>query len=94
MPLIIICSVWESGYAVRYTADFSWEIVIGALLVLFWLYRESKNETKKNMLRGFVGVSVIASLVINVVQIIPFAFPENDYPMICRAMQDIIGFWN
>lgn len=94
MPLVIICSVWESGYAIRYTADFSWEIVIGALLVLFWLYRKSKNETKKAMFRGFMAVSVMASLVINIVQIIPFAFYENDYPEICRAMQNTIGFWN
>lgn len=94
MPLIIICSVWESGYAIRYTADFSWEIVIGALMVLFWLYRKSKNETKKDMFRGFMGVSVMASLVINIVQIIPFAFYENDYPEICRAMQNIISVWN
>lgn len=94
MPLVIICSVWESGYAIRYTADFSWEIIIGALLILFWLYRKSKNETKKNMFRGFMAVSVMASLVINIVQIIPFAFYENDYPEICRAMQNIIAFWN
>lgn len=94
MPLVIICSVWESGYALRYTADFSWEIVIGALLVLFWLYRKSSNETKKAMFRGFMAVSVMASIILNAVQIIPFAFYENDYPEICRAMQDIIAFWN
>ncbi len=94
MPFVIICSVWESGYAIRYTADFSWEIVIGALLILFWLYRKSKNETKKKFFRVFMGISVMASVVVNVVQIIPFAFYENDYPEICRAMQNIIGFWN
>lgn len=94
MPLIIICSVWESGYAIRYTADFSWEIVIGALAVLFWLYRKSHNETKKAMFRGFMAVSVISSLILNVVQIVPFVFYENDYPEIARAMQDLIAFWN
>ena len=94
MPLVIICSAWESGYAVRYTADFSWEIVIGALLVLFWLYRKSKNETKRALFRGFMALSVMASVILNTVQIIPFAFNQNDYPEICRAMQDIIAFWN
>ncbi|MGN0666660.1 MAG: hypothetical protein ACI4KF_09065 [Huintestinicola sp.] len=93
MPLVIICSAWESGYAVRYLADFSWEIVIGALLVLFWLYRKSCNETEKAMFRAFMSVSVMASIILNAVQIIPFAFSENDYPEICRAMQDIIAFW-
>lgn len=94
MPLVIICSAWESGYAVRYTADFSWEIVIGALLVLFWLYRKSKNETKRALFRGFMALSVMASVILNTVQIIEFAFNQNDYPEICRAMQDIIAFWN
>lgn len=94
MPLVIICSAWESGYAVRYMADFSWEFVIGALLLLFWLYRKSADETKKAMFRGFMAVSVMASVVLNFGQIIPFAFSQNDYPEICRAMQDIIAFWN
>lgn len=94
MPLIIICSIWESGYAIRYTADFSWEIIIGALAVLFWLYRMSTNETKKTWFRGFLACSVMMALVINIVQIIPFAFSENDYPEVCRAMQDVIAFWD
>lgn len=94
MPFVIICSVWQSGYAVRYLADFSWEIVIGALLVLFWLYRKSRNVLKKKLFRCFMAVSVVAATLINFVQIIPFAFYENDYPEICRAMQDIIAFWN
>lgn len=93
MPLVIICSAWESGYAIRYTADFSWEIVTGALVVLFWLYIKSQNKTKKSMFRGFMAVSVVASILINVVQIIPFAFPDNDYPEICRGMQNVIAFW-
>ena len=35
MPLAIIFSSWESGYAVRYNADFSWQMVIGALVIAF-----------------------------------------------------------
>lgn len=94
MPLVIICSVWQSGYAIRYTADFSWEILIGALAILFFLYRKSRNETKKAMLRAFMGISMMAAVVINAIQIVYFAFPENDYPEICRSLQDIIAFWN
>ena len=57
MPLIIICSVWESGYAVRYTADFSWEIVIGALLVHFLaLQREQKRNEKEYVERICRGI--------------------------------------
>ncbi len=94
MPLVILFSIWESGYAVRYTADFSWQIIIGAFAILFYLYRKSKNETKKNILRAFIGISAAASIIINAVHIIPFAFEEPDYPEICRALQDTIAFWN
>ncbi|MFR4475882.1 MAG: hypothetical protein ACLT3Y_00655 [Ruminococcus callidus] len=55
MPLVIICSIWESGCAVRYTADFSWEILLGALTILFFLYQKSRNETKKDLTRKFMA---------------------------------------
>ncbi|MEG2397012.1 MAG: hypothetical protein RSB11_08270, partial [Oscillospiraceae bacterium] len=42
-PLIIISSVWESGYAVRYNADFSWQMIIGALIIAFVLITAEKN---------------------------------------------------
>lgn len=54
----------------------------------------STNETKKTWFRGFLACSVMMALVINIVQIIPFAFSENDYPEVCRAMQDVIAFWD
>lgn len=94
MPLVIICSVWESGYAVRYTADFSWQMIIGALAILFWLYRNSANETKKNLFRGFMGVSAGLSILLNAVQIAAFSFSDSEYGDIQRAMYDIIAFWN
>lgn len=94
MPFVIVCSAWESGYAVRYMADFAWEIVIGALLVLFFVYRKSQNILKRYMIRVFMAVSTAISIVINAVQIVPFAFYENDYPEIGRRMQDIIAFWS
>ena len=93
MPLIIICSVWESGYAVRYTADISWEMILGALAILFFLYTKSKNETKKNLMRGFMSVSAAAAIILNAVHVFYFTFPVNDYPQLCRYLEDIIAFW-
>lgn len=93
MPLVIIFSIWESGYAVRYTADFSWQIIIGALAILFFLYTKSQNEVKKKLFRIFMAVSMIAAIIINTVQIIYFSFSETDYPHICRQLTDIIAFW-
>ncbi len=93
MPLVIICSIWESGYAVRYVADFSWEILMGAFAVLFFLYTTSRNETLKKLFRLFMGVSVIAALVINIPQIYHFSLPASDYPELSTFYTQVIEFW-
>lgn len=93
MPLVIICSIWESGYAVRYTSDFSWQIIIGAYAVLFFLYSKTQNETKKDLIRKFMAVSMICSVIINGIQIFNFTFPQSDYPDLCYTLEEIIAFW-
>lgn len=93
MPLLIIFSIWESGYAVRYVADFSWQIIIGALAVLFFLYQTSHNETLKKLFRYFMAFSVIASIIVNVPQIFTFTFAESDYPIITSQFHEFIEFW-
>ena len=93
MPLVIICSIWESGYAVRYTADFSWEILLGALTILFFLYQKSRNETKKDLTRKFMAAAMLCAVVVNGVQIFKFAFPQDQYPAICDHLTQLIAFW-
>lgn len=93
MPLVIICSVWESGYAIRYTADFSWEIIMGAYAILFFLYQKSQNETKKDYLRKFMAFSMIAAILVNGIQIFNFTFPADDYPTLCSHLEQLIAFW-
>ena len=36
-PLIIIFSIWESGYGVRYCVDFAWQMILGGAAVLYML---------------------------------------------------------
>lgn len=93
MPFIIICSIWESGYAVRYTADFSWQIILGAYAIIFYLYSKTENETKKDFVRRFMAVSMICAVVINGIQIFNFTFPEGDYPALCYELEKMIAFW-
>lgn len=93
MPVVIICSVWESGYAIRYIADFAWEMIIGALAVLFWLYLKSNNETKKRMFKKFMAFSVVAAVILNCPQIFYYWFSENDFPVLCAEFRDMISFW-
>jgi len=93
MPFVIICSIWESGYAVRYVADFSWQIITGALAVLFFLYINSKNDTLRKLFRYFMAFSVVASLIVNIPQIFDFAFSEYSYPVLASSFQEFIEFW-
>ncbi|MDE6832913.1 MAG: hypothetical protein K2J39_01500 [Ruminococcus sp.] len=93
MPIVIIFSIWESGYAVRYVADFSWQIVIGALAILFFLYQKSENKTLRNLMKYFLAVSLVVSIVLNIIQIFTFTFYEPDYPIITSKFHDFIEFW-
>ncbi len=93
MPLVIICSVWESGYAIRYTADFSWEMLFGALVILFWLYQKSQNDTKKLWLKKFMALSVVWTVVVNGIQIFNFVFPQNDYATLTDHLTQLVAFW-
>ncbi len=93
MPLVILFSIWESGYAVRYVADFSWQIVIGALAILFFLYQKTQNETKKNFLHWFMAVSVVAAVILNGMQIFSFSFPDGSYPELSRQVDQMFAFW-
>lgn len=93
MPFIIICSIWESGYAVRYMADFSWELLMGALFVLFFLYGKYINPTLRKLFRWFMGVSVIAAVIIDVPIIFGVIFPREEYPAISAEFIRIFAFW-
>jgi hypothetical protein len=54
MPFIIVFSVWESGYAVRYMADFSWQAVTGAFAIIFDLVCRNDDQSKRNIAKALV----------------------------------------
>ena len=64
-PLVIIFSIWESGYGVRYCADFSWQIILGGTTVLFIIYdRICVNQTKR-LLQTLFPLAALLSLTVN-----------------------------
>lgn len=64
-PFIIIFSIWESGYGVRYGADFNWQILLGGLLCLFLFYnRCAERQLKRLLVCGFC-FSAVCSLWMN-----------------------------
>lgn len=76
MPLAIIFSSWESGYAVRYNADFSWQMVIGALVVAFTLYKSIKSESTKKLVDLIFTFSTVVCVYVNIAQLIAFTSLE------------------
>ncbi len=93
MPLIILFSVWESGYAVRYTADFSWQVILGAYAILFSLYIASEDKTKKDLLYKFMVLSSVYAIFVNGFQIFNFTFSQEEYARLCYITEHIFAFW-
>lgn len=96
-PFAIIASVWESGYAVRYMADFSVEIIIGAYAIMLFIYNKTKNQTIQKLIKYFICFSVIWVIYVEGIQIINQAFRYQEYvylyPNIAHKLEQIIAFW-
>ena len=54
MPCIIIFSIWESGYGARYSVDFAWQILLGALIIAFMIFNRCDTRIKKHLNRLMV----------------------------------------
>ncbi|MBQ7505405.1 MAG: hypothetical protein IJT79_08870 [Ruminococcus sp.] len=93
MPIIIICSVWESGYAVRYVADFTWEMLIGALVILYFLYLNSENVQRKVLFEKLMAFSAVAAVIVNGILIFNFTFASNQYPEASAMLERMFSFW-
>ena len=96
-PFVIIASVWESGYAVRYMGDFSLEIIMGAYTLMFLILRTTQNQTIKKLISSFVCFSVIWVLYVEGIQIVNQAFRYQEYyyifPEIAYDLESLISFW-
>lgn len=96
-PLIIIFSIWESGYGVRYCADFTWQLVIGGMCILFYNYQNSLADPLKadrqNLTVKFFAVSAIISVIINFALIYDYLPLENLQRSAHYAFARIFEFW-
>ena len=64
-PLIIIFSIWESGYGVRYCCDFAWQIILGGAAVLYLLYVRVAEGQGKTILRHAFTVAMVLAVIVN-----------------------------
>lgn len=97
VPLIIIASVWESGYAVRYMADFAWQSLLGAFAVIFWLYSKTDYQYTKRCIRIFMCVSLVWTLfaagVQDINQMLRFTEDHWEHPEIAYDVEHFFAFW-
>lgn len=95
-PLTIIFSVWESGYAVRYNADISWQMLIGAIIILFTLLLYTKNMAVHRIATMAFVVSTILCFVVNFGQYYNFViarYISDDLTPTFYALERLIEFW-
>lgn len=93
-PLTIICSTWESGYSLRYTADFSWEIVTGALIILFTAWKRSSNGYKKHAFSTAMAFAAVWSVIVCGIQAYNFAFNAAEFPAYADNIRRLMEIWH
>lgn len=92
-PLGIIFSIWESGYGVRYCADFAWQFVLGGACVLFVLYLRRAERQTRQILQACFCIAAVLSVICNFAMLYDY-FPktgklESAYLSFAR----IFDFW-
>ncbi|MGN1481405.1 hypothetical protein [Porcipelethomonas sp.] len=63
IPFIIMCSVWESGYAARYSVDVAWQLLTGALAIAFIMF-DKANGAVKSILNKLMTASLVVCFVL------------------------------
>lgn len=92
LPCIVIYSIWESGYGVRYCVDFSWQMAAGAFVILFILYQKSKNETVKRMCNICFAVCLLLCAAVNIATFIDYGNSITDETLRV-ALKNTFEFW-
>lgn len=94
-PLIIICSIWESGYGARYCVDFAWEMLMGALIISFIIWQNASANTKKH-LNSVMAAACILCLVLTFSQTVSWILDgdlSNGWRMSMLNFGRLFEFW-
>ena len=94
-PFIIIFSIWESGYGMRYVVDFGWQLVLGAMIIMFILFQKAGNQLKYFVTR-LLAVSVIIGFVLSFAQVYNWVFDNAQYSDLMEMMLSfnrVFEFW-
>ena len=64
-PAVILWSIWESGYGARYCVDFSWQILLGALSIAFFLWQTCEHKEKRRLAEKALVLTVLPALLVS-----------------------------
>lgn len=96
-PLIIIFSIWESGYGVRYCADFAWQLIVGALCIIFFHYISMENDPLKadtrKLITKFFALAAIVALFMNFAMVYDYIPKSGMLQREYMAFENIFNFW-
>ena len=93
IPLIIVFSIWESGYGVRYCTDFAWQFILGALCILFLLYVRRANEQTRRLIQYFMILSLGVALICNFGMVYDYIGKTGFFEASFLRFERIFEFW-
>ncbi|MDO5559961.1 MAG: hypothetical protein Q4F95_10230 [Oscillospiraceae bacterium] len=104
-PLVILISIWESGYAIRYLPDFAWQMIIGSLVLVFLMYNVKRNDeqvlTQKQeyqniIIMRFMLVSVLVCVLLcsaQYYQYFDIAYKSPNLQIRANIIKRLFEFW-
>ncbi len=98
-PIVIVALTWQYGYSLRYVCDFAWEMILGALVLAFFVFRKIKNTCVRKWLYRIMFFStmwcVICSMAI-VFKSVPgtSVYIHPNGANIYYHIRNLIMFWN
>lgn len=95
-PFIIIASIWESGYGVRYGADFNWQILVCAFAIMFTIYNRLQNKGVKKILTQLFVFSVVVSVILVTTELWSWQVynkPSDEILRLLFSFGRIFEFW-
>lgn len=95
-PAVIIFSIWESGYGVRYSADFAVELILGGMMIIFFLCMTQKEESKATVMKfahKFFVISLVVAFVANFALIYDYLAKSGNLTAEFLNFERIFEFW-
>lgn len=96
-PFVIMCSIWESGFIARYSSDFAWLLILGALVIAFLLYQNIQSESLKRVLSMLFAGTLLVCFMFTVGQLQDYITTElNKNPEVNASILSfgrIFEFW-